>query len=55
VVPGAAGDLDLLIELGDISLPHAAAHLLGFRRDLAEAATRLLTRCDVTWTPVFAF
>jgi hypothetical protein len=55
VVPGSAGDLDLLIELGDISLPHAAAHLLGFRRDLAEAATRLMTRCDVTWTPVFAF
>jgi serine/threonine protein kinase len=55
VVPGSAGDLDVLIELGDVSLPHAAAHLLGFRRDLAEAATRLLTRCDVTWTPVFAF
>jgi hypothetical protein len=55
VVAGSAGDLDMLIELGDISLPHAAAHLLGFRRDLAEAATRLLTRCDVTWTPVFAF
>jgi hypothetical protein len=36
-------------------LPHAAAHLLDFRRDLAEAASRLQTRCDVTWTPVFAF
>jgi serine/threonine protein kinase len=55
VVPGAASDLVLLFELGDISLPHAAAHLLGFRRDLAEASTRLMTRCDVTWTPVFAF
>jgi serine/threonine protein kinase len=55
VVPGSAGDLDVLIELGDVSLPHAAAHLLGFRRDLAEAASRLLTRCDVTWTPVFSF
>jgi hypothetical protein len=55
VVPGASSDLALLFELGDISLPHAAAHLLGFRRDLAEASTRLMTRCDVTWTPVFAF
>jgi hypothetical protein len=55
VVPGAASDLVLLFELGDISLPHAAANLLGFRRDLAEASTRLMTRCDVTWTPVFAF
>lgn len=55
VVPGAASDLVLLFELGDISLPHAAANLLEFRRDLAEASTRLMTRCDVTWTPVFAF
>jgi hypothetical protein len=45
----------LLFELGDISIAHAAAHLIDFRRDLAEAATRLQTRSDVTWTPVFAF
>jgi len=55
VAPGASSDLVLLFELGDISLPHAAANLLDFRRDLAEASSRLQTRCDVTWTPVFAF
>jgi len=55
VVPGASSDLVLLFELGNVSVPHAAAHLLAFRRDLAEAASRLQTRCDVTWTPLFAF
>jgi hypothetical protein len=45
----------LLFELGDVSLPHAAAHLIDFRRDLAEAATRLHTRSDISWTPMFAF
>ena len=53
VAPGTSSDLVLLYELGDISLPHAAAHLIDFRRDLAEAAGRLQTRSDVTWTPVF--
>jgi hypothetical protein len=55
VAAGAAGDLVVLYELGDVSLAHAAAHLIGFRRDLAEAASRLQTRSDVTWTPVFTF
>jgi serine/threonine protein kinase len=55
VAPGTSSDLVLLFELGDISLPHAAANLIDFRRDLAEAASRLQTRCDVTWTPVFMF
>jgi hypothetical protein len=55
VVPGMSSDLVLLFELGDISLPHTAAHLIEFRRDLAEAASRLQTRSDVTWTPVFTF
>jgi len=41
--------------MGDISVPHAAAHLIEFRRDLAEAAGRLQTRSDVTWTPMFDF
>jgi eukaryotic-like serine/threonine-protein kinase len=53
--PGTSSDLALLFELSDISLPHAAAHLIDFRRDLAEAACRLQTRCDINWTPVFAF
>jgi hypothetical protein len=55
VAAGAASDLVVLYELGDISVPHAAAHLIDFRRDLAEAASRLHTRCDITWTPVFTF
>jgi serine/threonine protein kinase len=55
IAAGGASDLVLLIELGDISVAHAAAHLIDFRRDLAEAASRLQTRSDVTWTPVFAF
>jgi len=55
VAPGTSSDLVLLFELGDISLPHVAANLIDFRRDLAEAASRLQTRCDVTWTPVFMF
>ena len=55
VVAGTPSDLALLFELGDISLPHAAANILDFRRDLAEAASRLQTRCDVNWTPVFSF
>ena len=55
VAPGTSSDLVLLFELGDISLPHAAANLIDFRRDLAEAASRLQTRCDITWTPVFSF
>jgi hypothetical protein len=55
IAAGTPSDLVLLFELGDISLPHAAAHLIDFRRDLAEAAGRLQTRCDVQWTPVFVF
>jgi eukaryotic-like serine/threonine-protein kinase len=55
IAPGTSSDLALLIELSDISLPHAAANLIDFRRDLAEAAGRLQTRSDVQWTPVFAF
>jgi hypothetical protein len=55
VAAGAASDLVVLYELGDISVPHAAAHLIDFRRDLAEAASRLHTRCDINWTPVFTF
>jgi eukaryotic-like serine/threonine-protein kinase len=53
VIPGNSGDLVVLFELGDISLPHAAARLIDFRADLADAANRLLTRCDVNWAPVF--
>jgi serine/threonine protein kinase len=55
VVAGTPSDLVVLFEMGDISVPHAAAHLIDFRRDLAEAAGRLQTRSDVTWTPMFDF
>jgi hypothetical protein len=55
VSPGAAGDLALVFELGDVSVPHAAARLIDFRRDLADAAARLQTRSDIHWAPVFAF
>ena len=52
VVPDASTDLVLLYELGDISVPHAAAHLIDFRPDLIDAASRLHTRSDITWTPL---
>ena len=55
VAPGGSSDLVMLFELGDISVAHAAANLIDFRRDLADAAARLQTRSDITWTPVFAF
>jgi hypothetical protein len=55
VAPGTGCDLVLLFELGDVSLPHVAANIVDFRRDLAEASSRLQTRSDITWTPVFAF
>jgi hypothetical protein len=55
VAPGGSTDLVMLFELGDISVAHAAANLIDFRRDLADAAARLQTRSDITWTPVFAF
>jgi hypothetical protein len=55
VVPGGSSDLVILFELGDISVAHAAANLIDFRRDLADASSRLQTRSDITWTPVFAF
>jgi hypothetical protein len=55
IAPGTSSDLALLFAQSDVSLPHAAAHLIDFRRDLAEAASRLQTRSDVQWTPVFAF
>jgi serine/threonine protein kinase len=55
IAAGAASDLVVLYELGDISIPHTAAQLINFRRDFAEAACRLHTRCDINWTPVFTF
>lgn len=54
VVPDAASDLVLLYELGDLSLPHVAARLIDFRPDLIDAAARLHTRSDVTWTPLLS-
>ena len=52
IVPDNSSDLVLLYELGDISLPHVAANLCDFRADLIDAAGRLHTRSDITWTPL---
>jgi hypothetical protein len=50
VVPDASGDVVLLYETGELSVKHAAAALIDARVDLADVATRLHTRSDVTWT-----
>jgi hypothetical protein len=52
VVPDASGDVVLLFEMGEMSVKHAAASLIDHRADLAELASRLFTRSDVTWTPL---
>ena len=52
VIPDASGDVVLLFETGDLSVKHAAAALIDSRIDLTEVATRVLTRSDVTWTPL---
>jgi hypothetical protein len=52
VIADSASDVVLLFEIGDLSLRHAAAAIIGQRPDLAELATRLFTRSDVTWTPL---
>jgi hypothetical protein len=52
IVPDASGDVVLLFEMGEMSVKHAAAALIDHRCDLAELASRLQTRSDVTWTPL---
>lgn len=52
VIPDASGDVVLLFEMGEMSVKHVAASLIDQRADLAELATRLFTRSDVTWTPL---
>ena len=54
VVADKSGDVVLLFEIGDLSLRHAAAAIISERPDLAELATRLFTRSDVTWTPLLS-
>jgi hypothetical protein len=44
-------DAALCCEMEQIPLAPLAATLIDFRRDYAEAASRLHTRQDVTWTP----
>lgn len=44
-----AGDLVFVREAGAISLPEAAAAIIGERGQCAEAARRVLTRSDVHW------
>jgi serine/threonine protein kinase len=52
VVPDASGDVVLLFEMGEMSIKHAAATVIDHRCDLADVASRLQTRSDVTWTPL---
>ena len=44
-------DVVFLTTIDDIRLSQVAARLIDGRPDYAEAASRLYTRCDVTWTP----
>ncbi len=50
VVENCDGDFILCHEVEQISLTQAAVTLIDGRRDLAEAASRLRTRTDVTWS-----
>jgi hypothetical protein len=52
IVRDASSDIVLLIEMGGVSLHQAAAALIDFRHDLAEVASRLHTRNDVSWQPL---
>jgi hypothetical protein len=52
VIPDASGDVVLLFEMGEMSVKHTAAAMIDHRCDLAEVASRLYTRSDVTWTPL---
>ncbi|MCU0876579.1 MAG: protein kinase [Pirellulaceae bacterium] len=52
VVPDDSGDVVLLFEQGGLSVKHAAAALIDSRADMAEMASRVHTRGDVTWTPL---
>lgn len=44
-------DITLLTMIDDIRLSQVAVRLIENRPDYAEAASRLYTRCDVTWKP----
>lgn len=54
LVPSVAWDSDadwtVCYEWEQLSLVHAAAALIDYRSDYADAATRMHTRTDVTWT-----
>ena len=50
VVENCDGDFILCYEVEQISLTQAAVTLIDERRDLAEAASRLHTRTDVSWS-----
>ncbi len=50
VVENCDGDFILCYEVEQISLTQAAVSLIEERRDLAEAASRLQTRTDVSWS-----
>ena len=52
IIPDGAGDVVLLYEIGELSIRHAAAAVIYQRPDLADLATRLHTRNDITWTPL---
>jgi len=54
VIPSVAwdsdADLTVCFEVEQLSLAHAAAALIDYRSDYAEAARRMHTRLDVPWT-----
>ena len=52
IIPDSAGDVVLLYEIGELSIRHAAGAVIYQRPDLADLATRLHTRNDITWTPL---
>lgn len=49
VASDSDADLTVCYELEHLSLVHAAAALIDYRRDYAEAAARMHTRTDVSW------
>lgn len=52
VIPDAGSDVVLLYEIGDIPLEQAASAIIHQRPEMIELASRLHTRCDVSWTPL---
>ena len=52
VIPDTGSDVVLLYEIGDIPLEQAASAIIRQRPEMIELASRLHTRCDVSWSPL---